>query len=127
MTTYRWQNKKSVIFFIVFLIGVFIFVLHQMNSKEEAPVGDILPPMIKVEDKLYGTTIDPNIEITDDYTFYGHVKSAVKKKTGYPKNDLEVTYIIENTIGYKVYRSKDKEYVAVFNEETQRYDYFCKL
>lgn len=127
MSTCHLQNKKFFILFIVFLIGIFIFVLHQMNSKEETSVGNFLPPMIKIEDNLYGTTIDPNIEITDDYTFYGHVKSAVKKKTGYPKNDLEVTYIIENTIGYKVYRSKDKEYVAVFNEETQRYDYFCKL
>jgi len=79
--------------------------------------------MININGNIYETTIDKK-EITDEYTFYGYVKNATKEMIGVPSHDLEVSKIIEDNIGYKVYVSKNKEFVAIFNEQLEKYNYF---
>ncbi len=118
------RNKRIIVLLIVFLSGILLFSLYQCNSKKDIIDGNFTKPMINIDGYIYGTTMERMDEITEDYTFYGYVKSASSEDIKMPSNELEVSKIIEDNINYKVYISRDKKFVAVFNEQAQKYDYF---
>lgn len=120
------RNKRIIILLIAFLSCLLLFSIYRCYFKEDISDGNFTKPMININGYTYGTTIELEGEISEDYTFYGYIKNASREDIGTPSKDLEVSKIIEDNIGYKVYISKNKEFVAIFNEQTQKYDYFKK-
>lgn len=127
MSKYCLRNKGIKILLICLCIGVFLFVLCQNYFTKDDVDGNFTKPTIHVNGYVYGTTMNKSGDIDKDYTFYGCVKSTTKDMIAVPSHDLEVSQIIKDNIGYKVYISENKDFVAIFNEETQKYDYFEKL
>ena len=120
------RNKRIIVLLIIFFSGILLFCLYQRNFEKNEIDGNFTKPMININGYIYGTTLDQMGIITEDYAFYGYVKNASSEDIKIPSNNLEVSKIIEDNIGYKVYISKDKDFVAIFNEQTQKYDYFKK-
>ena len=120
------MKKIWIVLLVSSLIGLFV-LSRGHGQKDELMDGNATKPMINVDGNIYGTSMNRTGDISEDYTFYGYVNSAAKEMIEVPSDDLEVSKIIEDNIGYRVYRSQDKDFVAIFNESTQKYDYFEKI
>ena len=127
MNTCRLRNKGIIILWISLLIGLFVFILCQNYLKDDIVDGNFTKPIINVNGYIYGASTSVSGDLTENYTYYGNVKSITKEMIEVPSIDLEVSKIIEDNVGYKVYISQDKNFVAIFNEKMQKYNYFEKI
>lgn len=119
---YDFQKNKFILFIILILA-----LLVGCSFQEDIIDGNFARPSLFVDGHLYlNSTMRNTLDISDDFEYYGVIQGAEEDKMTYPKKDLWTTEIMNDEIGFKVYISKDKETVSVFNEKINEYNYYDK-
>lgn len=86
----------------------------------------VLPPGIYINGNLYGPhpTKRSKVELDDNFSYYGTIQSVVNHKFDIPNEELQVSNVMSQCVGYAVYISDDKDEVAIFIESSCEYAYF---